>query len=236
MSTPLRIALLALAAAALLAPGGAPARTHATVLNGSVGPGFFIFLRDANGNAVRQLDPGEYELHIADNSEEHNFHLLGPGVDRSTDVAFIGQATWAITLVEGRYAYQCDPHATEMKGALVVGNPPPPPTPPPPPSPPSPPPASSASKLVATVGPGFTIGVRTQAGKAVKSVKAGAVTITVRDRSAIHNLHLSGPGVNKRTTVAFTGTRTWKLRLRKGVYRFVCDPHATAMKGSFRVS
>ena len=231
MSTPLRIALLALAAAALLAPGGAPARTHATVLNGVVGPGFVITLRDANGAAVTKLDPGEYEIHVDDRSEEHNFHLAGPGVDERTDVPFVGQATWTITFAEGRYAFQCDPHANAMHGELVVGNPPAPPPPPP-----SPPPAAAATKLVGTVGPGFTIGVRTAAGAAVKSVKAGLVTLTVRDRSAVHDFHLTGPGVNKRTSVVFTGTQTWRLRLRKGVYRFVCDPHASAMRGTFRVA
>jgi hypothetical protein len=31
------------------------------------------------------------------------------------------------------------------------------------------------------------------------------------------------------------GTRTWRVRLAKGkTYRFVCDPHADEMRGSFR--
>jgi plastocyanin len=43
--------------------------------------------------------------------------------------------------------------------------------------------------------------------------------------------------VNKRTAVAFRGTRPWLVTFRKGKqYRFVCDPHRTRMKGSFRVT
>jgi plastocyanin len=52
----------------------------------------------------------------------------------------------------------------------------------------------------------------------------------------MHNFHLRGRGVNKRTTVAFRGTATWTVTLRVGTYRFVCDPHARRMRGSFRVT
>jgi plastocyanin len=89
---------------------------------------------------------------------------------------------------------------------------------------------ASAGKLVATDGPGFTIGM------SAKSVKAGAYTITVKDRSNIHNFHLIGPGVNKKTSVGAVGTFTWKVTLKKGTYRFVCDPHATIMKGTLKVT
>jgi len=89
-------------------------------------------------------------------------------------------------------------------------------------------------KLVGTVGPGFTITV-TQNGKKVKTLKAGTYVITVKDRSAFHNFRLKGPGVNKKTSVSKQGTTTWKVTLTKGTYRYVCDPHKTIMKGSFKV-
>ena len=38
------------------------------------------------------------------------------------------------------------------------------------------------------------------------------------------------------TGVDFTGTKSVVLKLRKGTYRFVCDPHASFMHGSFRVA
>jgi plastocyanin len=90
-------------------------------------------------------------------------------------------------------------------------------------------------KLIGTVGPGFTI-LLTQKGKTVKKLRAGTYAITVIDKSNIHNFHLRGPGVNKEITqISFVGRKTVVLKLRKGIYRFVCDPHATLMKGRFRV-
>jgi plastocyanin len=90
-------------------------------------------------------------------------------------------------------------------------------------------------KLTGTVGPGFTITL-SRLGKKVASVKAGTYSITVSDKSNIHNYHLIGPGVNKEiTSVGFVGTKTVIVKLKKGTYRFICDPHASIMKGSFKV-
>jgi len=90
-------------------------------------------------------------------------------------------------------------------------------------------------KLTGTVGPGFTITLKRLA-RPLVSLKAGRYSITVSYKSNIHNFHLRGPGVNRQiTTVGFVGTKTITLKLKKGVYRFVCDPHRTTMKGSFRV-
>ena len=90
--------------------------------------------------------------------------------------------------------------------------------------------AAKPAKLSASDGPGFTIGM------SAKTVKAGTYTITVRDRSSIHNFHLIGPGVNKTTSVAAVKTYTWTVKLKRGTYRFVCDPHASFMKGTLRVT
>jgi plastocyanin len=90
--------------------------------------------------------------------------------------------------------------------------------------------ASKAGRLTASDGPGFTIGMST------KTVKAGTYAITVHDRSNIHNFHLIGPGVNKATSVAAVKTYTWTVKLKRGTYRFVCDPHASIMKGTLRVA
>jgi plastocyanin len=89
-------------------------------------------------------------------------------------------------------------------------------------------------KLVATVGPGVNITL-TKGGAKVSSLPAGSYTVTVRDRSNEHNFHLMGPGTNKTSSVGAEGTSSWKLTLKKGSYRFVCDPHATFMKGAFKV-
>jgi len=90
--------------------------------------------------------------------------------------------------------------------------------------------AASAGKLTATDGPGFTITM------SAKTVKAGTYTITVHDRSNIHNFHLTGPGVNKATSVAAVKTYTWKVVLKRGTYRFVCDPHKAIMNAVLRVT
>ena len=91
-------------------------------------------------------------------------------------------------------------------------------------------------KLVGVTGPGFTISLKS-GGKAVKTLKAGTYTIAVTDKSSIHNFHLIGPGVNKKTTVPFTGTLTWTVKLKPGKYTYQCDIHAAAgMKGTFKVT
>jgi plastocyanin len=81
-----------------------------------------------------------------------------------------------------------------------------------------------------TVGPGFTITL------AKKPKKAGKLKLVVSDKSSIHNFHLVGPGVNVKTSVGAVGTKTFTVTLKKGTYRFLCDPHASSMKGSFKVS
>ena len=96
--------------------------------------------------------------------------------------------------------------------------------------------AAAPTKLVGTVGPGFTITLKKTA-RPVRLLTPGRYSITVADKSNIHNFHLKGPGVNKEiTTVGFVGTKTVILALKKGTYTFVCDPHFTSMKGSFRVA
>jgi plastocyanin len=95
--------------------------------------------------------------------------------------------------------------------------------------------AAATPKLTGEVGPGFSIELK-QGSKDVKKLKAGTYTIKVEDKASIHNFHLTGPGVNKSTSVSFTGETTWKVKLKKGTYTYQCDPHAAAgMKGTFRV-
>jgi plastocyanin len=95
--------------------------------------------------------------------------------------------------------------------------------------------AATPTKLVGTVGPSFTITLK-KGGKKVTTLKAGRYTISVQDKSGFHNFHLMGPGVNKKTTVSEVKTKTWTVTLKKGTYRYVCDPHSSQMKGSFKVT
>ena len=91
--------------------------------------------------------------------------------------------------------------------------------------------AATTPTYKGTVGPGFTISL------AKKPTKAGKVKFTISDKSSIHNFHLIGGGVKLNTGVGATGTKTYTVTLKKGTtYRFVCDPHASSMKGSFKIS
>jgi plastocyanin len=98
--------------------------------------------------------------------------------------------------------------------------------------------ASSATKLKGDVGPGFTIHLKDAAGKTVKTLKAGAYSITVEDKSSIHNFKIEGPGVQKEITgVKFVGKKTATVTFKKGTYTYVCTPHRKipTMKGTFTV-
>jgi alcohol dehydrogenase (cytochrome c) len=91
-------------------------------------------------------------------------------------------------------------------------------------------PTARTNTLIGTDGPGFTITMNK------KTVKAGRYVITIRDRSPIHNFHLTGPGVDKKTSVPAVHTTKWTVTLKKGIYRFVCDPHRTIMHGILKVT
>ena len=95
--------------------------------------------------------------------------------------------------------------------------------------------AGALSTASGSVGPGFTISLERK-GKKVKTLRAVTYRFRIKDRSDIHNFHLRGPGVNRvLTSVDFTGTKSVTVKLRKGTYRYVCDPHSDDMRGSFKV-
>ena len=221
----LSLALLAAAAALVFAlPGGA--RPAQNVLNGTVGPGFSISLVDESGNLVTHLDTGTYTITVKDLSPEHNFDLTGPGVSQHTEVESVETTTWTVTFTDGIYTYVCDAHPTQMRGRFAVGTATLP-TPKPKPKP-------KAKRLSGSVGPGARIALRTASGARATSLKAGAYVLTVRDKSKADNFHLRGKGANVKTGVAFTGSKTWKVRLAKGLYRYSSDRHP-ALKGTVRV-
>ena len=90
--------------------------------------------------------------------------------------------------------------------------------------------ATNTNTLTGTVGPGFTISMNK------KTVKAGTYAITIHDLASIHDFHLTGSGVDKKTSVTGTGTTKWTVKLKKGTYHFVCDPHHTIMHGVLAVT
>jgi plastocyanin len=94
----------------------------------------------------------------------------------------------------------------------------------------------STARLTGEVGPGFTIEVK-KGTKDLKTIKAGTYRIKVEDKAVIHNFHLLGPGLNKKTGIAFQGNVTWTIKLKPGRYTYQCDPHhLSGMRGHFRVT
>ena len=83
---------------------------------------------------------------------------------------------------------------------------------------------------------GFKIKLTNAAGAKLTQIKAGTYRMKVEDKATIHNFHLTGPGVNKSTSVGGTGDRIWTVTLKRGTYTYVCDPHAAMMRGSFKVT
>lgn len=202
--------LVPLALAAVLLPSAARSAPQAgTPLTVTVGPGFSIKITNASNNVIRQLDPGDYTLTVKNlsPSQEHNFHLTGPGVDRASAFSNVTE-TWDVTVVDGLYKYKCDAHPTLMKGSIQVG--------PPPPAP---------KKLNGKVGPRVTISLKTASGATAKSVKAGTYKLAVKDATKKDNFHLLGPGVNKKTGVKFRGGATWTVKLKVGKYTYRSDSH-----------
>lgn len=113
----LQAALVAVALAALAAPAAA----DNTRLNGTVGPDYVISLVDTNGSKVTQLAAGTYDFHVVDLSPSHNFHLIGPGVDRLTPLPENGTFDWTVTVTAGNYIFFCDAHSDMVGDFTVTG-------------------------------------------------------------------------------------------------------------------
>ena len=94
---------------------------------------------------------------------------------------------------------------------------------------------ANAKTFYGRVGPAMTITLKRADGTIVRRVAHGRHTFVIRDRSSVHNFHLFGPAVDRRTGVASTGRRRWIVRLSAGTYRYRCDPHRMTMRGRFTV-
>ena len=88
-------------------------------LTGEVGPGFTITLKKGK-NRVVTLKKGVYVITVRDRATDHNFRLVGPGVNRATQVRRIETKVWTVTLKPGTYTFLCDPHANRMKASFQV--------------------------------------------------------------------------------------------------------------------
>ena len=91
------------------------------------------------------------------------------------------------------------------------------------------------AKLVAVVGTNdaFVISLRDAAGNQVTQLAPGTYDIAVSDRSEAHNFHLKGPGVDMATQIGAKQETTWTVTIGTGRYAYVCDAHASVMRGYF---
>jgi len=114
--------LLALVAVALMAVAGVNAATskESFSLKGEVYPNYKIEFVNAADKTVKTVKAGTKRIEIEDKSPIHNFHLKGPGVNKSTSVGFAGERIWTVTLKPGKYTYWCDPHSSMMHGSFRV--------------------------------------------------------------------------------------------------------------------
>ena len=175
----------------------------ALTLVGTVGTndGFQLSLTDAAGAAVKHVDAGTYTLVVHDRSTFHNFHLFGPGnVDAATAVDATGDETFTVTLTDGIYTFQCDPHALSgMRGQFAVG---------------------TAALPTPTARLNGSIAGSKAALGGTLLLEAGPAVVTIHDRSKTDGFFLKGPGVSKKTGITATGTTTWKLALQPGRYTY----------------
>src|SRR5437868_3957085 len=111
-----RLALIPLLLAGLLL-GGSDGLAHPTAvsqtLHAQVGPSFQISLSFDDGTPVTNLPAGTYTVAVQDLSEQHNFHLFGPGVDQKTEIGTSSEASWTVTFQDQNgYTFQCDAHSS----------------------------------------------------------------------------------------------------------------------------
>ena len=114
------LTLVALAAAvALVIPTTGSTASEATLLTGTVGPGFTITLK-RGATQVRSLRAGTYTIRVSDRSNLHDFRLRGSTRRTITGVAFRGTKTVTLRLNRGTVTYYCAPHATTMRKSFRV--------------------------------------------------------------------------------------------------------------------
>jgi NitT/TauT family transport system substrate-binding protein len=90
-----------------LFPSAIRSGTATGLIEATVGPGKTLTVRQ-QGQKAKLLDPGKYLVLVRDRSKSLNFHLSGPGLNKSTAVGKTGTARWTVTLQPGRYTYRSD--------------------------------------------------------------------------------------------------------------------------------
>jgi hypothetical protein len=226
-------------------------------LSASVGPGFEIQLKTADGTVVTSVAAGTYGIHVNDSADNHNFHLEGTGVSMATGVESIEEADWTVDFVDGYYTYHCDRHPS-LTATFAAGNAPalPPPAPPPPTPTPIPVPAvtstptpviavpavkTTAARLAGTLSvilsPKGVLTV-TKSGKAVRKLPTGTYRLVVVDRSKKSDLSLRriGGTATLLTGRTFTGKKKLDLDLTGGQWKLYSAANEGGVFAFFKVT
>jgi hypothetical protein len=224
-------------------------------LGASVGPGFEIQLKLADGTVVSSLAAGTYAIHVNDSATEHNFHIEGQGVSQATGVESVEEADWTLDFVDGYYTYHCDRHQS-LSATFAVGYVPAAPARAPPPAPVTVyvPPVSTAPVpvVVATKAPAKTSTPSTlnvllaandrltvlRSGKAVKKLAQGTYTFVVSDKSSKRDLSLRRIGGTSSvlTTRAYRGTKTVRIKLSPGQWKLFSAANEQGVFSFFTVT
>lgn len=106
---------LGVAAAGLAAP--AKSRFD---LKGEVYATYKIEMKTSANRPLKTVTAGTHTIKVEDMSSSHDFHLVGPGVNRSTTVGGVGERFWTVTLRPGTYTFFCDAHRAQMHGSFRV--------------------------------------------------------------------------------------------------------------------
>jgi hypothetical protein len=225
-----------------------------STMHGTVGPSYVITLVFDDGTPVLSLPAGQYRVLVQDLANDHNFHLLGPGVEELTSVEGLPTAAWNVTFRNNaRYFFQCDPHSDAMFGSFEVGAAP---------AEERPSgssgggsgggsggtaggaaaPARATGKILGTLsarpGSGGKI-VLTLKGKPVTTIASGSYRIVVSDTTKTGDLTLRRVGAGKPTPLtgaAFVGSRTIATDLKPGQWKLYSSPREATTAVFFRVT
>ncbi|HEX6681107.1 MAG TPA: hypothetical protein VF063_10710 [Gaiellaceae bacterium] len=118
------VAILAAAALTATLATAAFGRSASTPkLQGAVGPGYTISLKQ-NGKKVKTLKPGRYAITVADKGSIHSFVVeqeSGGKFEKTlTGVSFTGTKTVTVALKRGKWKYYCKQHESIMFGFFTV--------------------------------------------------------------------------------------------------------------------
>jgi hypothetical protein len=78
-----------------------------------------ISLKTGSGAKVKSISSKKYKIAVSDTSKTQNFHLRGPGVNKTTGVKGRAKTAWTLRLKPGKYTYRSD-KSRKLRGSFTV--------------------------------------------------------------------------------------------------------------------